>query len=302
MLGSRYRRVISMADHSNPRSKVKGWFLTYPNCSEHPEILKAHLEAVARMDDYIIARESHADGSLHLHAAIKYPDGIRRADVFPPANSGRTSVFDFMGYHGHYEVPRSFKDCIKYCAKDGDFITNLSGDYLGGAHKKKQFVTDVLQKKTVVQMLAEGDISWVQARQAVYAKSLLIEPYEHTGVRGVWIYGPPGVGKTHKARSMANGERPFIKAQNKWFDGYAGEKTIILDDYDCGATLGHYLKIWLDKWACTGEVKGATVNLSHERFIITSNYSPEEMFPDPVMCEAIKRRCVIEKIETLVIQ
>lgn len=74
-----------------------------------------------------------------------------------------------------------------------------------------------------------------------------------------------------------------MKAQNKWFDGYKGEPTIIIDDldYNGGQTLGHYLKIWADKWACTGEVKGGTVPLNHRQFIITSNYSIQDIFgPD----------------------
>lgn len=42
--------------------------------------------------------------------------------------------------------------------------------------------------------------------------------------------------------------------------------------------LGHYLKIWADKWSCTGEVKGGTVPLNHRNFIVTSNYSIEQVF------------------------
>lgn len=42
--------------------------------------------------------------------------------------------------------------------------------------------------------------------------------------------------------------------------------------------LGHYLKIWADKWACTGEVKGGTVPLCHHRFVVTSNYTIAELF------------------------
>ena len=41
----------------------------------------------------------------------------------------------------------------------------------------------------------------------------------------------------------------FVKAQNKWFDGYDGESNILLDDYDCGTALGHLLKIWCHYFA-----------------------------------------------------
>ena len=60
-------------------------------------------------------------------------------------------------------------------------------------------------------------------------------------------------GKTHKARM----EHPnaFINHQNKWWDGYAGEDVVILDDMD-DPCLKHYMKLWADKWSCKGETKG----------------------------------------------
>ncbi len=54
--------------------------------------------------------------------------------------------------------------------------------------------------------------------------------------------------------------------------------------------LGHYLKIWADKWACTGEVKGGTVPLNHHRFIVTSNYSINEIYgPDGTENDKMRR-------------
>lgn len=55
--------------------------------------------------------------------------------------------------------------------------------------------------------------------------------------------------------------------------------------------LGHYLKIWADKWACFGEYKGGTVPLMYEVFVVTSNYSIEELFAsDATLAKAIARR------------
>lgn len=76
--------------------------------------------------------------------------------------------------------------------------------------------------------------------------------------------------------------------------------------------LGHYLKIWADKWACTGEVKGGTVPLCHRRFVVTSNYSINEIFgPDAntkegsaeqaakrTLVEALERRFKVEYVQT----
>jgi len=114
-------------------------------------------------------------------------------------------------------------------------------------------------------------------RGIAHYKSLHVTSYGHDTVRGVWFHGAPGTGKSHAARAMY--PNAFMKSQNKWFDGYAGEAVIILDDLDFGGKcLGHKLKIWLDKYPCIAETKGGTVCLQHRVFIITSNYTPEQIF------------------------
>ena len=55
--------------------------------------------------------------------------------------------------------------------------------------------------------------------------------------------------------------------------------------------MAHYLKIWADHYPCTGEIKGGITGLRHNKFIITSNYTPEELWPlDEVLAAAIRRR------------
>lgn len=131
---------------------------------------------------------------------------------------------------------------------------------------------------------------YLQLKKSIDAfKIATQEPVSSDTVRGTWIWGPPGVGKSRYAREVFLDI--YLKAQNKWFDGYTTQKTILLDDHD-NPCLGHFLKIWSDHYVCHGETKGGTVPLVHRDFVVTSNYSIEQLYAKdgPDMVAAIKRR------------
>lgn len=264
---------------------ISQWFLTYPQCEATKEQLLEHVKTVDTVVHYLIASELHEDGGKHLHAYLKFEKGILKT---------KFKIFDFLDYHGNYQPCRSCKNVIKYCKKDGNYICNFDIDlYL---QKKGKISASTIKTKSVKDVIESGEIHFTQARAFVFAKGCLMEPYSSDDVRGIWFYGPPGTGKTHLARELF--PNAYIKAQNKWYDGYCGEGAIILDDYDC-IGLTHLLKIWADKWSCSGEVKGGKIPLNHRWFVVTSNYTIREIVEretkkdkniDQNLIEALERR------------
>lgn len=113
----------------------------------------------------------------------------------------------------------------------------------------------------------------------------------------VW-YGATGHGKTRRAYHEAReaGRSLFVvpsveRRASPWFDGYAGQEWVLLDDY-CGGYDIHFFKRILDRYPLNVPVKGGFVNWSPSRIIITSNHSPDTWYPDapPEDLAALRRR------------
>ena len=89
----------------------------------------------------------------------------------------------------------------------------------------------------------------------------------------VWVlWGPSGTGKSRFV--AARWPDAFWKApESKWWDGYSGHETVVLDDFkDYGMPLVDLQRLldWYPLWV---EVKGSVPMLA-KRYVITANTSP----------------------------
>lgn len=107
---------------------------------------------------------------------------------------------------------------------------------------------------------------------------------------GVWVWGPPGTGKSTTLRNAY--PLAYRKNITKWWDGYAGEKEVIIDDIADYRVMLPHLKTWGDQGWFMGEMKGSSVKMRPNCIIVTSNVSMEEAFPDPVQLRAIEKRFI----------
>lgn len=219
-------------------------------------------------------------GRIHWQLFAAYSRAVRLARI--KKDFGRTV----------YAEPSRSEAAEQYVFKEDTAIANTRFE-LGSKPFKRNNKTDW---KAVKDLAQAGKLNKIEDKIYVthyrtlklIAMDNMVKPNDMPGVTGLWIYGPPGTGKSHYARSNY-GHSLYLKAQNKWWDGYQGEQHVLLDDLDTNV-LGHYLKIWADKYAFMAECKGSSIQIRPKTFIVTSNYSPEELFHDPILASAIRRR------------
>lgn len=100
--------------------------------------------------------------------------------------------------------------------------------------------------------------------------------------RGIIIYGKAGTGKTSYVRNLIKAEDLYLKGRNKWWDGYKGQPVAVMDDLDPGmaSMLVAFIKDWTDRYPFKAERKGGSLYPQIKQFFITTQYTPEELWPD----------------------
>lgn len=197
----------------------------------------------------------------------------------------------------HVEAAKSPFDSWEYCGKED---TRVEGPYEFGippANRARKGDYAKLNKIALEQgpeelvkqnLISIGSYERIKKSVDLYK----LHTADHKPIDRLtneWHYGATGLGKSKKVRE--DNQDFYLKMPNKWWDGYAGQKTVIIDDFQKEHhVLGYHLKIWGDHYPFQAERKGATLQARPEKIVVTSNYHPKDIWEDPNVLEPILRR------------
>lgn len=244
------------------------------------------LETIPRTTYLVAGLETGASGTKHLQGAVSFssPRTLRSVIRLLPGC--------------HVEVQRgSHEQAHSYCKKDGIFFETGHPT----VDPIKQSADQVEVWASAWESAITGDLDSIPTSLRVkhyrtwsmVHRDHQVRPESLESTCGVWIYGPSGTGKSHHISSSF--PHSFIKDASKWWCGYQGEEVIWLDDVDPEQSrwLARFLKIWADRYPFQAQTKGGSIIIRPKRFIVTSNYSIDEMGFGRGDLDPIKRRFVV---------
>lgn len=176
-------------------------------------------------------------------------------------------------------------DCIAYCSKED---TRVSGPHTVGLLKGQQgkrndlseFAKAVLDPKKDLRAVVAAQPEMVLKYGAGFQKLCSMRPcvQRTTPRRIVIMVGPTGCGKTMNAIAIGGEDWHWKTADGNWFDGYCGQKTVIIDEITaCDFSLSLFLQL-IDRYVFRVAVKGGFTEWNPDTVVMTSNVVPTEWF------------------------
>lgn len=185
-----------------------------------------------------------------------------------------------------------------YCKKDGAWVHK--GKFLsqGCRSDLEQIARELMDpKKTLNQVILDHPEKAIQyGRGFAHLKKVVLEEAAPNW-RNVFVevkWGKTGTGKTRDAMNNLLKDDTF-KIQGhqigKWWDGYHGQKHIVIDEYSNNVPISKMLEL-LDGYKIRLEVKGSFTFAQWTYVTITTNLKPDEIHENarPEHRAALQRR------------
>lgn len=243
-------------------------------------------------------RERGEQGTEHFQGYIKFNNTRRLAFVKTTLKTDRV----------HLEPARGSNDqCVDYCIKisthvDGPWWFPDEATVRASTQGQRTDLVDMAaaakEGKPLLEISEIDPATYIRNYRGIQHYRSLHNPaaVNRDVVNVLCLWGSSGVGKTYWVRRLLGQPvfEPEIKSDQVWFNGYNGEKIILLDEYTGQLPIAVFNKI-LDPYAYMAPCKMAPyVAAEWTGVIILTNLKPADWYPtfkhDPVQVNSVFRR------------
>lgn len=282
---------VILVHNFSKKMTASNWSFTLNNFNDSDEEFLSEWNV-----SYIVyQKERGANGTIHIQGYVQLLErkSLRQLKQHLP--------------RGHFEKSRGTGLQNKeYCTK---LDTRVGDIYERGIIKSQGGRTDI---KEIIQAIKENksDIEIIDMDPVVFLKYYRgLDRIRHLyATKREWpmevsvYWGASGSGKSRKALEEAGSSVYFVSKGDAghpvWWDGYAGEESIIIDDFYGWLPWSFMLRL-LDRYPFAVQTKGGTTNFSSKKIFITSNVRPEEWYkniPNNDVTPLMRRINKIEKL------
>lgn len=218
----------------------------------------------------IYGYEIGENGTPHLQGYIEMNSPVRQA-----------AIKKILGNRAHIEKRHGDRESARrYCIKDGNWIE--FGEWESGGQGTRNDLTTVMklckEQKPVIKIMEELPTAVCRNLRFFEKYYALCEKEQTRGFRRVSTHvliGEAGTGKSRIANEMSEHKAFTVNPEDSFpFDGYDGEETIIIDDFEGQLKYKHLLKI-LDGHQLRVNVKGGHRYAKWTKVFITTNERAE---------------------------
>lgn len=270
----------------DPRRESRGWVFVINNYTEKEIELAKNIKCC----QYVIFGKEIAPktGTPHLQGF-----------AYMKSETTRSSMQKKLGGRAWLHVQDgSGQDNQRYCGKDGVDV------YESGKCPRQGARTDIEGMKAVID--GGGDMfDCFEANFALASRSTRgLEKYMSVRIRPrttkpevKWLWGPAGCGKTRSIYDQFELKDIYSKPHG-WYDGYAGQKVFLIDDFDETTIPFKELLKLIDRYPFQGAVKGSFININSPVMYITCDKPPSEFWAAGNMLGQVLRRLEVVELKS----
>jgi len=263
----------------------RNWCFTINNYTDEDE------EQVCKYDHTycIVGKEVGENGTPHLQGYMEFK-GTKRLDTLKTA---------FPRAHWEKRKAQTAQPAVDYCKYDDYPKNTIENEYYEfGKVKEQGKRTDLISvANAVVDKTFEATNfpeEYIKYHKGIEAFRSSLHTHRTEAPIVIWRWGLAGTGKTRGAYEK-HIDSVYIKDGTMWWDGYAQQEAIIIDDFDGHWPFRDFLRL-LDRYPYQGQYKGGYHKINSKYLYITCEFPPEHFWHGNEFSQIIRRISEVKQV------